>query len=124
VLDAPKPRSKTLLPRAEPSDLVQRNLSELHSAPGRQAASLIRTTHLRSLAFPLSAVATATSLAETNPAVAVSSDGKPWRYVTYHVETLHLNFLSFFGSPKSDVIRKRSTTLQRGSPFGGLQFYT
>jgi hypothetical protein len=76
VLDAPKPRSKTLLPRAEPSDLVQRNLSELHSAPGRQAASLIRTTHLRSLAFPLSAVATATSLAETNPAVAVSSDGK------------------------------------------------
>jgi hypothetical protein len=76
VLDVPKEMSTTVLPRAEPSSVVQRNLSELHSAPGRQAASLIRTTHLRSLASSLSAVATATSLAETNPSVAVSSDGK------------------------------------------------
>jgi hypothetical protein len=75
VLDVPKESSSTLLPRAELPPLVQKNLSELHSAPGRQAASLIRTTHLRSLAAPLSAVATATSLAETNPSVAVSSDG-------------------------------------------------
>jgi hypothetical protein len=75
ILDVPKESSTTLLPRAELPPLVQRNLSELHSAPGRQAASLIRTTHLRSLAAPLSAVATATSLAETNPSVAVSSDG-------------------------------------------------
>lgn len=76
VLDAPTPRASTILPCAEAPALVQKNLSELHSAPGLQAAALIKTTHLRSLASPLSAVATATSLAETNPSVAVFSDGK------------------------------------------------
>jgi hypothetical protein len=71
-LHVPKPITQSILPRAEVPPLVQRNLSEIHSAPGRQAASLLRTTHLKALATPLSAVAIATSLAETNPAVAIS----------------------------------------------------
>jgi hypothetical protein len=44
------------------------------SAPGRQAASLIQTTHLRALASELSVVAKATSLAETNPALSSTSE--------------------------------------------------
>lgn len=73
VLDVPKACGNFLLPRAVGAPIVERNLSEIHSAPGRQAASLTRTTHLRSLAAPLSAISTVTSLAETNPAVAMSA---------------------------------------------------
>lgn len=76
MLDVPEEGPRTILPSAPASSLVQRNLSEIHSAPGRQAAFLIRTTNLRSLAFPLSAVATATSLAETNPSIGATSGGK------------------------------------------------
>lgn len=65
-----------ILPCPPKQDLVQRNLSELYSAPGSQAASMINSTHLRSLETPLSAVATATSLAETDPAMAKSADRK------------------------------------------------
>mmetsp|Transcript_14371 Transcript_14371/g.14194 ORF Transcript_14371/g.14194 Transcript_14371/m.14194 type:complete len:84 (+) Transcript_14371:995-1246(+) len=49
-----------LLPCPPRQPLVQYNLSELYSAPGRQAASMINSTHLRALETPLSAVATAT----------------------------------------------------------------
>jgi len=65
-----------ILPCPPRQPLVQYNLSELYSAPGRQAASMINSTHLRSLETPLSAVATATSLSETDPAMAKSSDRK------------------------------------------------
>lgn len=58
-----------ILPRSPSFPLLQENLSELCSAPGRQAASLVRSTHLRSLEVPLSAIGTATSLAETNPSM-------------------------------------------------------
>ena len=76
VLDVPEEGPRTILPCVPLSSLVQRNLSEIHSAPGRQAAALIRTTDLRSLASPLSAVATATSLAEANPSIGAISGGK------------------------------------------------
>ena len=72
VLDVPKESHNHLLPRPFVAPFVASNLSEILSAPGRQAASLIRTTHLRSLAAPLSAISTVTSLSETNPAVAMS----------------------------------------------------
>lgn len=65
-----------ILPCPPRQPLVQYTLSELYSAPGRQAASMINSTHLRSLESSLSAVATATSLAETDPAMAKPIDGK------------------------------------------------
>lgn len=68
-------KSDGILPRSAAFPLIQRNLSELYSAPGRQAASMLRQTHLRSLEYQLSAIATATSLAEFNPSMAVSSKG-------------------------------------------------
>lgn len=76
VLDVAKEMRSTILPCANVQPLVQRNLSEIYSAPGRQAASMMRTSHLRALEEPLSAVGTATSLAETNPSMAITSDGK------------------------------------------------
>ena len=77
VLDVEQPSpGDSILPCPPRQPLVQLNLSELYSAPGRQAASMINSTHLRSLELPLSAVATATSLAETDPAMAKSKDGK------------------------------------------------
>jgi hypothetical protein len=77
VLDVPKFDNRNkILPQKPAFPLLEKIISELNSAPGRQAASMIRTTHLRSLEAQLSAVATATSLAETNPSMAVSSEGK------------------------------------------------
>lgn len=80
-LDVPKTtRSNGILPCAPAFPVFNKNLAELCSAPGRQAASFSRTSHLRCLASNLSAVATATSLAETNPSV--SPDGKSCTPVT------------------------------------------
>jgi hypothetical protein len=59
--------SRSLLPRAPSFPVMQKNHSEYCSAPGRQIASLIGTTHLQALTTPLSAVAQAISLAETSP---------------------------------------------------------
>ena len=97
--------------------MVEKNLSEILSAPGRQAASLTRTTHLRSLAAPLSAIATVTSLSETNPAVAIGSQGKQkWylalvlKWLSTHMSLVHTS-RTFFGerpvSPDREAIRNR-----------------
>jgi hypothetical protein len=78
-LDLDVPTTKTcdeILPRSAIYPVLQRNLCELYSAPGRQAASMLRSTHLRSLESPLSAIATATSLAEFNPSMLDSSNGR------------------------------------------------
>ena len=76
-LEVPQPtRGNGILPCATAPSLVQNNLSELYSAPGRQAASMIQKIHLRSLENKLSTVATATSLAETNPSMKVIPDCK------------------------------------------------
>jgi hypothetical protein len=75
VLDVPRETRNTILPCATVQPLLQRNLSELYSAPGRQAASMIRAIHLRALEAPLSAVGTATSLAETNPSLGMAAEG-------------------------------------------------
>jgi hypothetical protein len=75
-LDVPMvDKSNGILPRSVVFPLLQRNLCELYSAPGRQAASMLRRTHLRSLEAPLSAIATATSLAECNPSMLISPKG-------------------------------------------------
>lgn len=69
-LEVPKDEqhgSRSLLPRVPVSSVMQKNHSEMCSAPGRQVASLIKTTHLQALSTPLSAVAQAISLAETSP---------------------------------------------------------
>ena len=68
-----------ILPCHNVQPLVQHNLSELCSAPGRQASSMINSTHLRSLETPLSAVATASSFSETDPGMAKSADRKYWQ---------------------------------------------
>ena len=62
-----KSGSRSLLPRVPSFPVMQKNHSEYCSAPGRQIASLIGTTHLQALNTPLSAVAQAISLAETSP---------------------------------------------------------
>jgi hypothetical protein len=76
VLDVPKNEngSSRILPCAPSFPVLSKNLAELSSAPGRQAAAFSRSSQLRCLASNLSAVATATSLAETDPSA--SSDRK------------------------------------------------
>ena len=77
-LDVPEQnRSGQILPCAPSFPVFNSNLAELCSAPGRQSAAFSRTSQLRCLASNLSAVATATSLAETNPSV---SSGGVWIY--------------------------------------------
>lgn len=59
-------RRKMILPCANPYPVLATNLSEIASAPGRQAASLLRSSHFGCLASPLSTFAVASSPAETN----------------------------------------------------------
>jgi hypothetical protein len=66
VLDVPEDdRPGRLLPCAPSFPIMERNLSEMASAPGRQASSFLRASHLQCLASPLSAFAVASSPAET-----------------------------------------------------------
>ena len=74
-LSVPKQKTGTLLPCPPSFPLLERNICEMSSAPGRQAASLIRDADLRCLTSHISAVATATSLAETDPSVAARKGG-------------------------------------------------
>lgn len=63
VLDVPSQTDEDrILPVSKVPPLVQTNLSELYSAPGRQASAMLKTAHLRSLEAPLSAIGVATSL--------------------------------------------------------------
>ena len=69
-LDVPndeRKSSRALLPCVPSFPVMQKNHSEYSSVPGRQAASLVKATHLRALNTPLSAIAQAISLAETSP---------------------------------------------------------
>lgn len=63
-----KPASR-ILPVIPQFPVFTKNLCEISSAPGRQAASILSASHLRALTSPLSAVAQAISLAETTPAI-------------------------------------------------------
>lgn len=63
-------RSRMILPCARSFPVLEHNLSEIASAPGRQAASLLRTSHFRCLASPLSTFAVASSPAESNRTLA------------------------------------------------------
>lgn len=67
-------RPSAILPCAPSFPVLQNSHSEFCSAPGRQAASMIKEPHLRSLTAPLSAAAQAISLAETNPSVLSASN--------------------------------------------------
>lgn len=60
--------AQSLLPRVHVSSVFQKNHSEFCSAPGRQAASVIKPTSLQALCTPLSSATQAISLAELNPA--------------------------------------------------------
>jgi hypothetical protein len=75
VLDVPlaEERSRSILPCAQSFPLLDTNLSEIASAPGRQAASMVRASYLRCLASPLSTFAVASSPAETNAMLSLNS---------------------------------------------------
>jgi hypothetical protein len=57
-------QAKSILPRAQTFSIFEHLYSEIASAPGRQAASLLETSHLRCLALPQSLFSTASSPAE------------------------------------------------------------
>jgi hypothetical protein len=57
--------SSRILPCFPSFPLLEKNLSEIASAPGRQAASFLKPSHFRCLASPLSTVGVASSLAES-----------------------------------------------------------
>lgn len=68
VLDVPEKEStdsSRILPCYPSFPLLEKNLSEIASAPGRQAASFLRPSHFRCLASPLSTVGVASSPAES-----------------------------------------------------------
>mmetsp|Transcript_30119 Transcript_30119/g.45918 ORF Transcript_30119/g.45918 Transcript_30119/m.45918 type:complete len:1314 (+) Transcript_30119:68-4009(+) len=62
-------RSRNILPCAPAFPLLRRNQAGISSTPGRQAAAFLNSSHTKSLSAPLSTVARAISLAETNPLV-------------------------------------------------------
>jgi hypothetical protein len=62
-----------ILPCRPSFSVLEKNLSEIASAPGRQAASLLRLSHFKCLASPLSAVAFASSPAETGAILQTTS---------------------------------------------------
>jgi len=76
VLDVPGDslEESRILPCRPRFPVLEKNLSEIASAPGRQAASLLRTSHFRCLSSPLSAFAVASSPAETVASVPTSSE--------------------------------------------------
>lgn len=59
-------RDDMILPCTPSFPVLESNLAEIASTPGRQAASMLRTSHFRCLASPLSAFAVASSAAESN----------------------------------------------------------
>ena len=66
-LEVPQDHDDTrILPCAKSFPVLERNLAEIASAPGRQAASLLRACHLLCLENPLSLFAVASSPAEEN----------------------------------------------------------
>jgi len=70
-----------ILPCAKVFPVLQKNLAEIASAPGRQAASLLRASHMRCLSSPLSVFGVASSPAETNSALPSTSTLTSVRYV-------------------------------------------
>lgn len=81
-LEVPTPSSKySILPRQSSFPVLQTNLAEIASAPGRQAASLLTLTNVRGLASPLSTLAIAASPAE--PHASPSSLGKLLNMIHY-----------------------------------------
>lgn len=107
--------SSRILPCSPAFPVLSKNLAELNSAPGRQAAAFNRTSHLRCLESNLSAVATATSLAETNPSV--SSERKSCRE-SFNFWSSFYTFLSLHcshrrSSPKSRFLTEIHSTFRQ-----------
>lgn len=65
VPEQPSTDSSRILPCYPSFPLLEKNLSEIASAPGRQAASFLKPSHFRCLASPLSTVGVASSPAES-----------------------------------------------------------
>lgn len=63
-------QANSILPRAQTFPIFEQLYAEIASAPGRQAASLLKTSHLRFLALPQSLFSTASSPAEPLTVVA------------------------------------------------------
>ncbi|KAL7574930.1 hypothetical protein ACA910_010756 [Epithemia clementina (nom. ined.)] len=103
-----------ILPRARIFPLLEKNLSEVCSAPGQQAASFLCTSHFRSLASPLSSFATMSSPAET-PSVFEAKpkideiEGDPF-YTTDAEVKLGYTFSTKTAAQKSaTTVRKKSS---------------
>lgn len=73
-LDVPhkEQEHRSILPCAYLFPALETNLSEISSAPGRQASSLLRTSHLRCMTAPLSTFAIASSPAEPNASLSLT----------------------------------------------------
>eukprot|EP00957_Ditylum_brightwellii_P208567 15358061-Ditylum_brightwellii.AAC.1 len=82
VLDASREQNlttPTILPSMSSGSLIRTFLSECTSAPGRQAASLLKPRHLRMLTAPLSSISQSSAPAEPYPSgLPKSSDGKTY----------------------------------------------
>lgn len=66
-LEVPEePDDFRILPCAPSFPILEKNLAEIASAPGRQAASMLRASHLRCLASPMSIFSVASAPAEEN----------------------------------------------------------
>ena len=73
-------RDDMILPCTPSFPVLENNLAEIASTPGRQAASMVRTSHFRCLASPLSAFAVASSAAEFNSSLPLNrthAEGDP-----------------------------------------------
>jgi hypothetical protein len=67
-LDVPnfvEPDWRPILPRFPSFPVLERNLSEIASAPGRQTSSFLKQSHFRCLVSPLTAVSVASSPSES-----------------------------------------------------------
>lgn len=73
ILDVPQEQKHgCILPCASSFPVLETNQSEIASAPGRQASSLLRTSHLRCMTAPLSTFAIASSPAEPNASLSLN----------------------------------------------------
>jgi hypothetical protein len=72
-LDVPyhtDPDQSRILPCFPSFPVLEKNLSEIASAPGRQAASFLKQSHFRCLSLPLSTVSIASSPSESGGTIA------------------------------------------------------
>jgi hypothetical protein len=105
-------RASMILPCSPSFPVLESYLSELSSTPGRQAASLLRTSHFRSLASPLSAFAVASSPAESNSSFlqnSVYTEGDPLNFTDEDVEIGYMFTIKQQPPVKTTAPRRRAS---------------